>query len=204
MIWIVSVPIIALLVWSIYYYVIKPESGYPGEYKNPGLGRRKTPKVVTPDGEGRLTKIIDEEGSEDTSTIFFESEGQKIAIPHVDINRDCVAFNKKQMYAGPDRPIVLCSVDRDGNRHPDFINSLTDDDKKKRLRMEDLKKENRRLKRRYSRLKSDLEKTTSNDKVYDEAQSLAEKFARLKKTVSRRDESFFGEEIDEEKRDRRR
>lgn len=192
--------------WALYAFMFKPKYIAPGIYKNPKIGRRKVPIVVTPDTIGLLRGFIDEEGDTEMgaeySTILLEADGQEVIIPHVNINRDLKPFNTKQAFAGADPPVLICAVDRNGLRNPGALDSLkTGRGIIKDLDMENLEKERRRLSTEFARVKQNLRSTQSDEYLYDKFEDWAERTGRIRQAVNRfnMNENEEGESNDNEK-----
>jgi hypothetical protein len=176
--------------WGLYAFMFKPKYMAPGIYKNPKVGRRKLPTVVTPDTIGTLIGFIDEEGETELGaeycTLILEADGQEIIIPHVNVNRDLKPFNNKQAYAGADAPVLICAVDRNGLRNPGALDSLkTGNNIIKDLDQENLEKERRRLMTEFARVKQNLRNTSSDEYLYDKFEDWADRTGRIRQAVNR-------------------
>lgn len=183
---IIGVIVIIVLALFIYNYWVRPKPLHSGMYINPKT-RRKISMLITPDGIGSVKSAVDEEGHTELghgySTLIVDSEGFTFAIPHVNMNRDIRPYNIKQSIAGYDAPVFVCCVDKNGLRHPEFLDTMTLPKDAPDMKTIDLEKENFRLRTDYARLKEDLQSIGHEDEFYDKMENTTDRISRLKNNL---------------------
>lgn len=183
---IIGIIVMGVLALFIYNYFVRPKPLHSGMYLNPKT-RRKVPEIMCPDGHGKIKAIVEEEGFTELGhgyvSIIVDSDGFLFKIPHVNMDRDCRPYNLKQTFAGHDAPVLVCCVDKQGLRRPEYLDTLTLPKGSPDLKTADLEKENFRLRTDYARLKSDLQSIGHEDEFYDRMDNASERISRLKNNL---------------------
>ncbi len=188
------------IILVIYTWLVEPKQIEKGYYSNPKIGRRKITMVICPDGQGLLREIIEEVGTKHANydTLVLDANGQRFIIPHVNFERDCVAFNKKQAFAGGNHPVLLCCVDREGIRHPEFLDALHAG--KRSIEETSKEKELNRLRLAYASMKKRVREMGSDDEIFNKFEDVSDRLARIKKNMNRFEGSHFDKDEEELKR----
>ena len=198
--WVVLAGLVfAVLVFFLYTQIIHPKAVQQGMYLN--KSKRPVSEIVTPDGRGTIKGFIDEEGyGGQYTSIVVEDKDYTYVIPHVVMGRDCKPWNLKQTYAGTDRPVMICCVDKDGVRHPQMQDALTSS-VFKTLGEEDAENENTQLRIQVAKAKDRLRKMTHDDEFHDKMKSESKVFAELRRdmwTGIENDKQGYGETREDE------
>lgn len=206
--WVAVAVLLGSFVFAIYHFFFAPRSSIPGQYLNPKIGRRPISSVQTPDMAGVVRALVDEEDEgkrQAKCSIFVEHGGQTHLIHGVDVDRDIECYNKKQAIAGADPPIWVCSIDRNGQRHPGYLKQVTGQDEDENIRLADLQAEVERLMRDFARLKQQMSQMSTDEGIQDRIQELTDNFSRLRQTMVRfpTDSDYDNDEEEPEKKGRR-
>jgi hypothetical protein len=198
---VVVLAVLVSIVLIVFFYtqIIKPKPTQQGMYIN--KSKRPSSEIITPDGRGNIKGFIDEEGyGGQYTSIVVEGENYTYVIPHVVMGRDCKPWNLKQAYAGTDRPVMICCVDKDGVRHPSMQDALTSG-VFKTFGEEDAENENTQLRIQVAKAKDRLRKITHDDEFHDKMKAESKVFAELRRdmwTGIENDKQGYGETREEE------
>lgn len=200
---VLAVIMIIFLVLFIYTNVINPRRKTMDEYTNP-KNKRPVSEIQTPDLRGKIVKWIKEEGVLSAGsglwTIKVEAKGNHYYIPHVNPDRDCKAFNIVQAFAGTDAPMLVCCVDQNGLRHPEYLDAMTTPGISP-IGERDAERRAEQLSVDFAQLKEDYRKVSHNEEFMDKVKKYSKGYSELRKDMwitSDNDENY-GSDNDEKK-----